>query len=70
MEGSREKRKQKERRKKERKNGLLMNFVSLTDISTLESKVPSFVQTSAVFAVTVGSRLYGIKWSEKNFEGD
>jgi len=77
MEGSKEERKQKERKKernkertkREREKGFLMNFMSLMDISAQESKVFSLVQTSAVYVVTVGPRLYGIIWNEKNFEG-
>jgi len=46
-----------------------MNFMSLTDISAQESKVLSPVQTSAVSVVTVGAKLYGVTWNEKNFEG-
>jgi hypothetical protein len=45
-----------------------MNFMSLTDISTQESKVLSFVQTPTVAVVTASPRLYGIMWNEKNFE--
>jgi hypothetical protein len=59
----------KERTKRERKKEFLMNFMSLMGISTQESKVLSLVQTSAVSVVTVGPRLYGIMWNEKNFEG-
>ena len=46
-----------------------MNFMSITDISTHESKVLSLVQISAFSAVTVGPRLYGIMRKEKHFEG-
>jgi hypothetical protein len=58
----------KERTKRERKKGFLVNFMSLTDISTQESKVLSLAQTFAISVVTVGP-VYGMMRKEKNFEG-